>query len=96
MQLDQKWIDVICKTVDDQIKDSHKVLLFGSRSTGVSKKYSDIDVALVSDCSISLSQLLRISGSLEDSSLPYKVDVVDLARTEGRFRENILKDGVEL
>ncbi|WP_297454347.1 nucleotidyltransferase domain-containing protein [Persephonella sp.] len=54
-----------------------KVYLFGSRAEGRNTQYSDIDLAFDLDKDISgkLSQLRYI---LEESNLPYKVDIVDL------------------
>ena len=54
-----------------------KIYLFGSRAEGRNTSYSDIDLAFESNQDISkkLSQLKYI---LEESNLPYKVDIVEL------------------
>lgn len=58
-------------------EENVKVYLFGSRAEGKNTPYSDIDLAFESDKDVSekLSQLRYI---LEESNLPYKVDIVDL------------------
>lgn len=51
------------------------VLIFGSRATGSSKPGSDIDLAVVND-GIDDKIVLRIRNEFEESSLPYRVDIV--------------------
>ena len=66
-----------------------KVYLFGSRAEGKNTPYSDIDLAFESDEDISkkLSQLRYI---LEESNLPYKVDIVDLKNAP--YLKDIIKE----
>ena len=53
------------------------VLLFGSRAKGVFHKGSDIDLA-IDNSDISFKTLLKIKSDFEESSLPYRVDLVDI------------------
>ena len=68
-----------------------KVYLFGSRAEGKHTPYSDIDLAFESkeDIGKKLSQLKYI---LEESNLPYKVDIVDL-KNAPYLKETIKKRG---
>ena len=73
-----KTIEDLKQFLKEFFKDEDvKVYLFGSRAEGKNTPYSDIDLAFESDKYISkkLSQLRYI---LEESNLPYKVDIVDL------------------
>jgi len=54
-----------------------KVLLFGSRAKGVFHKGSDIDLA-IDNSEISFETLRKIKNDFEESSLPYRVDIIDI------------------
>jgi predicted nucleotidyltransferase len=55
--------------------DVSKVFIFGSRAKGNFRAGSDIDLAIMDD-QVSMKDLLRLRSKLEDSDLPYSVDVV--------------------
>lgn len=67
-----------------------KVYLFGSRARGDFSSRSDIDLAFDIEDEINLSQIRYI---IEESNLPYKVDIVDL-RFAPYLREVVLKEGI--
>ena len=56
-----------------------KVILYGSRAKGNYREGSDIDMALVTGEGWADDVLLKIMGDFDDSSLPYIVDISDLA-----------------
>ena len=68
-----------------------KIYIFGSRARGDHTKFSDIDLGFLSeeDISYELSLLREI---IEDSYLPYKVDIVDLSKDK-ELLEIVLKEG---
>ena len=68
-----------------------RVWAFGSRVTGTYKPYSDLDLALVGDEPISLETRAALSEALSNSTLPYKVDIVDWASTSEAFQQLIEK-----
>ena len=51
------------------------VVLYGSRAKGNYRTGSDIDISLKTDISFSFTDLLRIGNDLDDSDIPYFVDV---------------------
>lgn len=72
------------------------VWAFGSRARGQAKPYSDLDLALISDQPMPSAQLAALAEAFSESDLPWKVDVVDWARTEPGFRAVIARDKVVL
>jgi predicted nucleotidyltransferase len=70
-----------------------KIYLFGSRARGDYTPWSDIDVALDTGKKIDLYELSIIKEEIEESSIPFTVDVVDMHNISEDFRKNILKDG---
>ena len=58
-----------------------QAILYGSRATGRYRPGSDIDLALLGDA-LTLDELLRIEGELDDLMLPYRIDLSILQRIE--------------
>ena len=90
-----KYLDQLKTLVLDQMKDeSVKVLLFGSRARGDHHQGSDVDLGLIPSKSLSSSRVSFLKEIIENSCIPYKVDVVDLRDVSKEFYEQALKDAV--
>lgn len=59
---------------------------FGSRVTGRRKRHSDLDLVLITQTPLPLAKLGMIEEAFVDSDLPFRVDVLDWARTSEEFR----------
>jgi len=70
------------------------VYLFGSRSIGTASPISDIDVAVYPKESLPSGLLSKIREELEESRIPYSVELVDLTHLSQSWLEKIQKDGV--
>lgn len=71
------------KKINEELSPT-KITLFGSRARGDFHKKSDIDIAVDTDKSIGLAD---INGS---------VDIINLNRIDGPFREKIEQEGVKI
>jgi predicted nucleotidyltransferase len=71
-----------------------RIYLFGSRARGDNRPESDIDLALDDGKKISLHILGEIREEIEESLMPYSVDIVDLQAVSSDFKKRIMKDGV--
>jgi predicted nucleotidyltransferase len=69
------------------------IYLFGSRARGDASAYSDIDIAIESSSALS-SKLSQVRFELEESLIPYKVDLVELSKAP-YLRDIIKKEGVK-
>ena len=69
-----------------------KVYLFGSRARGSNSPYSDVDIAVDSEVDIR-RDLLILRELLEESSLPYKVDLIDL-KGAPYLKETVEREGI--
>lgn len=69
-----------------------EIYLFGSRARGENSEFSDIDIAILSRQDIS-DKLVVLRYILEESNLPFKVDIVDLNKAR-YLKEVIKKEGV--
>ena len=55
-------------------KKIDKAVIYGSRAMGNYHAGSDIDIALIGDA-LNLQDLERIAGALDESAIPFKVDL---------------------
>lgn len=72
-----------------------KVWFFGSRARGDFKQFSDLDV-LYEGQNIPPSLIGSVSEDLEESSLPIKVDLVNIEDLAESYRESVLRDRTEV
>jgi len=92
---DNKYIEQLKQILFDFLRDKPiKIILYGSRARGDNYPGSDVDIALSSEGRIDRLLLSNLREMLEESTIPYKVDIVDLAIVSERFKNEILKDAV--
>jgi len=73
-----------------------KVMVFGSRTNAKSKKFSDIDLAIIGKERLPLSVLIRLKEAFSESDLPYMVDILDWNLVSPEFRKTIEEQGFEV
>jgi predicted nucleotidyltransferase len=71
-----------------------RVYVFGSSVTGPVHQASDIDIAVEARGPLPPELLAELRDRLEESDIPYDVDIVDLGTVSPMFRERIQRDGV--
>lgn len=71
-------------------KYSASFFAFGSRVKGSHRKFSDLDICIKAP--ISDAQLSHLEEDLEESDLPFKVDIVLWDRCSDDFKNIILND----
>ena len=81
--------DILQKHVPGQ-----EVWAFGSRAKRSARKYSDLDLAVITQEPMSLAISAALADDFSESDLPFKVDVVDWATASESFREIIERDKV--
>ena len=88
----------------DQLDIVHKILAkhvpnlevwaFGSRVTGKARKYSDLDLAFITQEPMSLGLYGDLKEDFSESDLPFRVDILDWASTSDSFRRIVERDKV--
>lgn len=73
---------------------SARLYLFGSRARGDAACASDIDIAILPDAPLQPGTLARIRAALEESTIPYEVEVVDLSSVDELFRRKVLAEAI--
>ncbi len=87
-----------CLAIVRQILATHvpdyDVWAFGSRTQGTARRYSDLDLAIITETPLSF----EVSGSMcedfSESDLPFRVDILDWALTTESFRAIVERDKV--
>ena len=65
------------------------VWAFGSRVKGTTKKFADLDLAMLGDTPLPFTTRASLVDAFTESDLPYKIDVVDWALTSASIRSQI-------
>lgn len=71
-----------------------EVRAFGSRTKGTAKPYSDLDLVVVGEAKLERSRLNRLEEAFEESTLPFRVEVMDGWTLSAPFREAIAGEAV--
>ena len=85
IELNDKQASLVRSILKQYFPDG-EAWIFGSRYIGGAKKFSDLDLALKSDRPLTLDELGLISEAFENSSLPFRVDIVDYRSAGESFR----------
>ena len=72
-----------------------RLYLFGSRARGDAARASDIDIAILPEAPLEPGTLARIRDALEESTIPYPVEVIDLSSVNDTFRRKVLTQAIE-
>jgi type I restriction enzyme S subunit len=73
---------------------SYEVWAFGSRAKRTAKKYSDLDLAIITDAPLTFDISGALREDFSESDLPWRVDIVDWATTSESFRRVIEIDKI--
>jgi hypothetical protein len=71
------------------------VWLFGSCARGEARQHSDIDIAILPRDDLPLSFFAELDADIEDSAIPYDVDLVDLRHADPALVEEVRREGVK-
>ena len=87
---------ILSKILKSYLPPAAVVRLFGSRVSGRSKKYSDVDLAIdLLGQPLPMALTADLKEAFSESDLPYKVDIVDWNAIDDFFREVIRKECVD-
>lgn len=75
------------RAIIDRVLPGAEVWVFGSRATGHSRPFSDLDLLLTQPRSLSWLQRADLRDAFEASELPFKVDVVEAEGLSGGIKE---------
>lgn len=92
MHIDAADLETVLNILRAHVSE-HEVWAFGSRVHGRNlKRFSDLDLAIITDKPLDPLLLADLKEAFTESDLPFKVDVLDWAVTNERFRRIIEKE----
>jgi len=71
-----------------------EVRAFGSRTSGNARRHSDLDLVIMTEQPLDIVVLTKMTEAFSDSTLPFKVDVLDWASLDENFRRLILAGSI--
>ena len=71
-----------------------EVWLFGSCARGEPRQHSDIDIAILPRDQLPLGFFGGLQADIEESTIPYDVDLVDLSRADPALLEEVRREGI--
>jgi predicted nucleotidyltransferase len=81
---------LIRQILGEHIPSQARIYLYGSRAKGDNRWNSDYDLWI--DCEISSGKLSELIEELEESFVPFRVDIVTNQQLTGRFGERVKQE----
>jgi len=72
-----------------------QIFLFGSQVNDTSRKPMDIDIAIMPLQTFPMGLFSEIREAVEESTIPYPVDIIDLSLADLQFVEHVKKTGIQ-
>jgi len=95
MNLQDKYIEIAKNQILSMIDcENTSVFLFGSRAEGTNTSDSDIDIGFISSSKIDNLLLYKIRISLEESIIPYHIDLVDFYNADTEFKKIAMENTI--
>ena len=92
----QHWQIISDLVLEPLKKNGARVWIYGSRALGTHKKYSDIDLLYLISTPLPRGLIGGIEEKLEESALPFKVDLVNEHNLAESYRANVQAQKVEV
>ena len=91
--MENKYLSELKKLVLDFLKNEKvKIFIFGSRARGDNQYNSDVDIGLIPRGNIDTIKISLLKEKVENSNIPYKVQIVNFNDVSEDFKNEALKD----
>lgn len=95
MDIQNHYLEVLKKLIlKNTNEQSVRIWLFGSHAKGTAHRYSDIDIAILPLEKLQPGFISNLKEKIEQSTIPYSVDIVDLSQTDEEFRSKVINEGI--
>ena len=75
-------------------KGEATIILFGSRARRENSEHSDVDVGILASGKLDDSKIILLKEAIENSNIPYKVDIISINEASEDFKNEIMKDAI--
>ena len=96
VNIQPRHLDLVRAILRQHLPQGGKVWAFGSRARGDNRAASDLDLAVDVGRALTLIELAALCAGFEESTLPYKVDVVDMRQISAAFRDIVMASGKQI
>ncbi|HEY1835298.1 MAG TPA: nucleotidyltransferase domain-containing protein [Candidatus Saccharimonadales bacterium] len=97
VQLEQKYLNELLTIVRAHVDvRTWRPVIFGSRARGTAQRFSDVDLGFVGSQPLPQKMKTELWEALDDSDIPYVIDIVDLSSVSPELRELAGKEMVQL
>jgi predicted nucleotidyltransferase len=79
------------KLLTQHLPPGSQIFLFGSRAEGKTSSTADIDIGILPTTPLDNLLLGELQEMIEDSFVPYHVDLVDFSKVSKTFKQQALK-----
>jgi predicted nucleotidyltransferase len=84
----------LIRSILSRFVPGREVRLFGSRASARARRHSDIDLVIMTERPLDIKVHAGLATAFSESSLPFRVDVLDAATLTEHFRRSILEGSV--
>lgn len=89
----EKYVELCKEIVLSNIdKAKYAVFLFGSRARVIHGEKTDIDIGFLGDKSVPQKKLNEIKDKIDESIVPFNVDLIDFFNVNNEFKAQALKN----
>lgn len=90
------WLAELVDGVKAILPQGFHLYLFGSQANGFARPSSDVDLGILGDRELPVGIMTRLENLGDSLPTLDKMDWVDLTRVSGAFREQALKNAIQL
>jgi predicted nucleotidyltransferase len=92
----ERAIRELRRMVVDALGDREaEIWLFGSCARDDARQHSDIDIAILPHEPLPAAFLAELAADIEDSPVPYDVDLLDLRHADPALAEEVRREGIK-
>lgn len=96
LDVEPRWLALVLGILAEHAPRPCRVFAFGSRVQGRARRFSDLDLAFDAGRPLTLRDEALLSDAFDESDLPWRVDLVDLATCSPTFRGVVEAQAVPL
>ena len=96
VNMQPRHLDLVRAILRQHLPQGGKVWAFGSRARSDNRAASDLDLAIDLGRALTLIEVAGLCSAFEESTLPYKVDVVDMHKISAAFRDIVVASRAEI
>ncbi len=96
LDMEPRWRSLVLDVLRQRAPHPCRVWAFGSRVRGKAGRFSDLDLAFDAGRPLTLRDTAVLADAIDESDLPWRVDIVDLVTCSETFRREVASHAVTL